>query len=355
MTVVSMHVRKPGAEFARVAIALARAKGAPDDAVRIARHVYRDTPGVAEYIEKSVSAMDTTTGAALTVPGTTEILNIVRPRTILGRLTRLRRVPFQTGAPLLTGGVQFGWCTGGLPIPVGAFQALPSSLREATCGGIVVITRELSDSSSPDAEGVVAEELAAGMVEFLDEQFIDPDVAEVTEVSPASITHGAPAYPVTGTTGPEIANDLAQLVARLFAGLRTLDGVVLLMSDINAFALSLLTNGQGAPLFPDLGAAGGTIAGVPVVTSASLETNIVAVHAPSVLYADAGNVQVDSTGQASLQMSDSPAASAQDMVSLWQVNATGIRVRRTINWGVAREGAVQVLTGADYAPVLIES
>jgi hypothetical protein len=72
------------------------------------------------------------------------------------------------------------------------------TLRWAKAAAISVLTEELVRFSNPAAEDVVRQDLARGIVQFLDRQFVDPSVAEVTNVSPASITNSSRRRP-TGT------------------------------------------------------------------------------------------------------------------------------------------------------------
>jgi hypothetical protein len=51
------------------------------------------------------------------------------------------------------------------------------------------MTEELVRLSSPSAEVLVRDDLAAAITQFIDSEFIDPTKAS-TDVSPASITYG---------------------------------------------------------------------------------------------------------------------------------------------------------------------
>src|SRR3546814_8669288 len=87
-------------------------------------------------------------------------------------------------------GAGVAWVGEGKATPVAAAEFDTVTLRWARASGIVVLTNELARFSSPAAEAVVRSDLIAGMVAFLDRQFVDPVVAEVSNVSPASITYG---------------------------------------------------------------------------------------------------------------------------------------------------------------------
>ncbi len=116
------------------------------------------------------------------------------------------------------------------------------------------------------------------------------------------------------------------------------------MSESTAFTLGTMVNAVGAPAFSGININGGNILGVPVVTSNVVGNQIIAVHAPSILYADDGQTEVDVSTEASLQMDSAPANPTDAttvMVSLFQRNLVGLRAERWINWGKARADAVR--------------
>jgi hypothetical protein len=63
-----------------------------------------------------------------------------------------------------------------------------------------------------------------------------------------------------------------------------------------------MLNSVGNPAFPGLGLGGGSILGVPVVTSETVGAQIIFAHAPSILYADDGGVEIDISREASVQL-----------------------------------------------------
>jgi hypothetical protein len=105
--------------------------------------------------------------------------------------------------------------------------------------------------------------------------------------------------------------------------------------------LGAMRTAMGAAEFDGLP---GAFMGIPVVQSTTVlygaTTNMVLVDAGSILLADDGQVTVDVSREASVEMSDTPIGSGA-LVSLWQTNAVGILCERFITWLVARAGAVQ--------------
>jgi hypothetical protein len=70
--------------------------------------------------------------------------------------------------------------------------------------------------------------------------------------------------------------------------------------------------------------------------------------APDILLADEGGFRIDTSTEASLQMSDPPSAGATSLVSLWQNNLLGIRLEKFINWAPRRSNAVYVINSVDW-------
>jgi HK97 family phage major capsid protein len=270
---------------------------------------------------------------------------------LLGQIPGLRSVPFNVSVPSQTAGGTYGWVGQRVPKPVTAPAYATVSVPFAKAAGIIVISEELAKLSTPSAEGLVREEMIAGMSQFLDTQFVDPAVAVSANVSPASITNGASTAAASGVTSAAAKADLAASVAVFTAANVPLSGSVWLMSDSNAFGIALSVNALGQPLFPGMSIAGGTIFGIPVVVSNNVSNRVILVHAPSILVADEGGMRIDVSREASVQMDSAPtnpADASTVFVSLWQQNLIGLRVERMITWIRARTAAVRYITAAAY-------
>ena len=82
------------------------------------------------------------------------------------------------------------------------------TLAAAKAGGIIVLIKELARAIRPRlAVAVTREEMIAGCAQFLDGQFVDPAVAAVANVSPASITNGAGNSASAGTSQANAKTD----------------------------------------------------------------------------------------------------------------------------------------------------
>jgi HK97 family phage major capsid protein/HK97 family phage prohead protease len=353
----------PGLGFARYLMALYNGKGNADLAAIYAKRTWGEpeTAEIVKWIEtplavRAAVAAGTTqqaTWAAPLVPTNflNEFLELLRPATIIGRIPGLRRVPFNMSMPTQTAGSVAQWVGETKPKPVSKLQFAAVTLGMAKVADIVVLSKELVKSSSPAAQEVVRDDMIKGIAQFLDKQFIDDSVSAVANVNPASITNGVTGTGASGTTQADARSDIGTLLTTFGTNNLNLGGVVFLMSETTALVLSLMVNPLGQPAFPGMSISGGTLFGLPVVASNAITDDIIAAHAPSILLADEGGVEIDVSEQASVQMDDSPddpTINTTVLISLWQNNLVGLRAERFINWAKARTGAVDRITSVAY-------
>jgi HK97 family phage major capsid protein/HK97 family phage prohead protease len=346
---------EPGTDFVRYCKALLASHGDRYMAIETAKQWRDSTPNVELALKAAVAPATTTdtAWAGYLVPPlrqmAQEFIALLRNATIVGRLDGLRRVPFNVQVPMQTTGGMYKWVGQAAAKPVTAAAFGVVTLTQAKIAGIIVFTDELARSSAPDAETLFRADMIAGISAFMDQQFIDPAVAAVANVSPASITNGLTGTAATG----DARHDIATLLGKFVAANIPLSSIVLIMSELNAFNLSLQQNPLGQPMYPGLGVGGGTINGIRVVTSQTAGSNIIAVAPSYILYADDGGVSIDVSREASVQMNDtpdSPITATTVLRSLWQENMIGLRAERYCTWKRALDGAVQYLTGAAWQP-----
>lgn len=374
---VSVTVRKPdlpkGTAFTRFVLANMRAKGNRMEALDIAKQ-WHDTPEVALALTVDIpSTMKAAVGVGTTTDATwaspliaytqmqSEFIELLRPATIIGRIPGLRRVPFNIQMPRTTTGSSVGWVGENAPKPVSSMAFDTVTLRWAKAAGIIVLTEELVRFSSPSAEAVVRDDLVNAMAQFLDRDFVDPSKAEVTNVSPASITNGVSAVTPSGTTASAFRADVKTLFANYLAANMTTTGGVWIMTQSQALSLSLMQNTLGQPVFPTMTPEGGFLLGYPVIASENIPSTsgspvegypIIFAKASEIMLADDGQTVIDASREASVQMDtapDSPPSASTNMVSLWQMNMMGLRAERWINWKKRRSAAVQYIQNAKYA------
>jgi len=350
--VVQVKANVPkGTAFVRMACAKLVCNGNMYEAAEYAKRWNDSTPEVSLYLKAAV-APGTTTDATWAAPLVnqniaTDFLELLRPATILGKIPGLRNVPFNTKVPAQTAGGTYGWVGEQKPKPVTKLAFSSVSLGVNKIAGIIVLTEELVRLSNPKAEDVVRRDMIAGIAAFMDAQFIDPAVAAVAGVNPASITNGAPT--ALATANP--LADIMGLIAHFTTNNIPVDGLSFIMSPGNALSLSFRTTTGGDALFPGITPEGGTYRGINFVTSNAAGANVIAVQPAYVLYADDGGVTIDASREASLQMDSapmSPADATTVFVSLWQANCVGLRAERFVTWNKINANAVKYLTGAAY-------
>jgi HK97 family phage major capsid protein len=365
VSVVQVKSNLPkGTGFVRYAMALAASRGSRLEAAEYAKRWKDSTPEVAMILKAAVDA-GTTTDSAWAAPLVvynnlaSEFIELLRPATIIGRITGFRRVPFNVTMPRQLSGSTVNWVGQGAPKPVGELSFDQVSLGMAKAAGIIVISEELARSSDPSAEAIVGQDLRARIAEFLDEQFINPAVAAVANVSPAAVTNGASVIDSTGVTAAALRADFASALAVWSAADLSIAGGVVVMTETQAIRLSMIMNAFGQPEFPGLTATGGTLFGLPVIASENVPAEggspagnrIVLLKPGEILLADDGGIMLDVSREASVQMNttpDNPATASTVMVSLWQNNLVGLRAERFINWVKRRTEAAVIIEGAVY-------
>jgi hypothetical protein len=296
-----------------------------------------------------------------------DFVEFLRPKTILGRfgnngVPSLRRVPFRTRLISQTGGGEGYWVGEGKPKPLTNFNFAGTSLSPMKVANIAVLTMEMVRDSSPSAEGIVRDGLAEALAQRMDIDFINPAKAVSAGVSPASITNGADSIAASGTgDADDIRQDVQSLMQKFVNANNALSTGVWVMSAGSALALSIMTNPLGQPEFPTISMAGGTFFGLPVLISEYVGANylsdniVVLMNAADIYFADEGEITVDMSREASLEMLDSSLTQSgvadvngASLVSLWQNNLVGFLAERTVNWSRRRTTAVTYLTGVAW-------
>lgn len=349
-----------GVAFTRYACALMQAKGNLMQAAELSKRWDDSTPEVGISIKAAVSAgttADTTWAAPLVQYNDMvgEFIELLRNQTILGKLTSMTKVPFNTRIPRQTAGTTGAFVGEGLPAPVNAmaFDNVTLPWSKAEC--IVVLTKELARLASPSAEALARNDLVNGISEYLDKRFIDPSFAGVASVSPASVTNGVTALLSGGSTVAAITDDAERMIRAFVTARLSLQTGAWIMSPETALALSMVRGSQDNFMFPDISQNGGSFFKMPVITSKSstaagspTDGHIILIDQREVLLADDGQMMIDASGEASVQMNDAPSNGAQSLVSFWQMGLLGLKCERWIHWVKRRSTAVGLLDNVNY-------
>ena len=262
----------------------------------------------------------------------------VRRASALGRLGAVE-VPPNVRAPYPSSPATAAWVGLGQPVPVskGAFAEI--ILSPLLLASMVVATNETLKGTGPKAEAIFEALLINAAVTTADAALLDPAAAGVPEVSPRSLTNGAFSVPSSGATVAALNADLGLIADHMFAAGIPLARPVLILSPASALRLG----GVSLP------APGGSLA-VPIVTTPSARDQVVLLDASMLVFTD-GGINVDLSGETSVEMSDTPTAdgvlpadATGPMVSTWQANLTAFKLTQYLNWSPVPD-AVGVVTG----------
>jgi HK97 family phage major capsid protein len=371
--------RDKGLDYARFVGCLVAGRGSIGDALTFAKGRFKDDSMLhktlelrgrmnGEQIIKAAVDVGTTTDTDFANPliyytnMANDFIDFLRPQTIIGRIPGLRQVPFDIRMARMTSGATAQWVGEGAPKPLSrqAFDAV--TLGHTKLAVITAITEELARFSSPSAEAIIRNDLAKAVVQVMDADFVDPDNAGSANVKPASIINGVtPVVANGGNTEANIRSDVGAIFNEWVTNnLDPSTGVWIMPASV-AMRLSLLTNalGQRPEGMNNISAQGGSFFGLPVVTSQSLGlTNgsangkvVILANASEILLADDGQVSIDVSREASLQMEDAPTnpvVAATVLISLWQQNLIGIKAERFINWTKARATSVSWINSVNW-------
>jgi HK97 family phage major capsid protein len=280
-----------------------------------------------------------------------EFLEVVRPLTVLDRLQGLRRVPVRTPFVATAQGSTAHWRREGAAAKVSASAFNRESMVPLNLDALQVISDQLLRDAAPESERLILNDMAAATAEASDRAFLDRANGGVPGVTPAAITYGAIEVAATGS----LADDIEAMLGAFSGSLQTASFV---LHPRLAASIGLRAGGRGVAA--DLGAIGGTLAGLPALVSEACELDSDGVG--DLILLDAGSICVCDTGaditrstQGTVEMDDAPqgdsltpVASSANLISLFQTDSTGLLVTRRVNWKLARQSAVVVLTGAGY-------
>jgi HK97 family phage major capsid protein len=378
-TVKTVEKLEPGIAFARMAMCLGKAKGDHAKAFRIAEKHYPNTEGVVTILkaqsegfdlgqalqQKATVAAGSTTDATWASPlvyasnYAGDFVDFLRPRTLIGQ-AQFRKVPFNVRIGGQTSGGSAKWVGQGKAKPVTKFDYIAYTTAYTKVAAIAVLTQELIRLSDPSAEASVRDSLADAVIERVDYDLFDPDVAAVSGVNPAGLLVGV--SPIAGPTASTAAAVEAAINALWAPWDSTNMGARPAYYSTPGVArwLSSLRLADGQALYPQLSRTGGNINGVPVRVSQYLANNGGSGGAPFILVdeseiwlADDGSVTLDASEQATIEMSDTPVgstvatvtSSGSPFVSMWQANSVAFRAERAIWWAPRRTGAIQWIDG----------
>jgi Phage capsid family len=340
-----------GFAFARKALAIA-ATGNALEAVRFASSRWGADSTPARELKSAVAGGATTDSDYSDLIGAdesaAEFLEVVEGQSIQGRLQGLRKVP--SGVPVcgLTGGATAYWVGSGKSIPVSRQAFARVSLRSLNVAALIVVSNELARTASARGVALMRADLIEAGTRMMDLTFVDPSNAG-DDATPASITNGLTPIASSGTLQADVEAALAQFSGSLLTA-------SWVCSPALAAGIGIRSGGKG--LGCDVGAKGGMIGGIPVITSEQVAADsngfkLILVDAARIVTVDDG-IRVEKATHASIEMDTSPSADATTptgasmLVNLFQADSAAIKVVRSVNWEVALPGSVILIDSISY-------
>lgn len=355
---VQINSPSKGLAFARIAIASALAKG-EDDFGYIAKarygedslpHRIAEGGGLAQliHVKAEVAAGATVAGNWANIltdaeSAAAEFFELVRDRSLIGRIAGLRRMPLRTRVISMSSGFSAAWVGEGKAVPVSSAVFDVTTLPALKVGALSVATTEMLESSDPAAERIIRDDMIAALVSAIDASFIDPTNNGVSGVEPASVTNGAPSVAATGNG----LDDLRLLIDAFPGDLQQ----AILIGSAESFAAM-----HDPLVLPGLGVRGGSAIGIPAFPLAVAGSTLALIDPTGIAYG-AGTTDIRTSREASIEMLDTSLAgdsinvvppTAASTVSLWQTNSAAIICEQAVAWEAARPSAA-ILEGVDQS------
>ena len=329
--------------FARAVITRALAEGGPSSFEAFAIRRWGTAGGL---VAKAAAGGMTTSDTGVEAVGAW--FDLVFEASILGRLQGLRRAPWNVKMNSMASGARGFWVGQNKPIPLSKPAVEGASLPIAKVASLIVVTMESLTAGGQIAEEAFDRDLRRAVTESLDAAFIDVGSSGIADQQPASVAYSGTKIPSQGEVGSDV-----QAAVDAFYG--DLSRAVWVTDPKTAIAIGLSEDVAGGRKFPEVGARGGELVGIPVVTStgSSLDSSggQLSLIDPTGISFNADGIEVSRTVQDVIVMSDDPENDPDpQMVSLFQTESAALKSVIRANWDPQRTGGVVTITGAQYAP-----
>lgn len=266
----------------------------------------------------------------------------------------LRQVPANVSIKGQDGAATANWVGENKAIPMSKPDFSTVSLTPLKVAAITALSNELIRDSSPDAEMLVRDALAEACAQKIDSTFFSTTAASAG-VSPAGILNGIGSTTSYGPTADDVRDDIKTLYAPFLAA-KNATGLVFVMTPSLAKSISLMVNALGQTEFPGLTASGGTLMGDRVYVGDNVTSGHLILLKPSDIWRiGMSGLQISISKEATIEQNsvpagagDTPAASANTPVSMFQTEQTAIKAVMPVNFQKRRTSAVAYVTGADY-------
>ncbi len=372
---------KPGDLLIKAAICELVAFKERKTIVDVQRERYADDARV-EAIVKSATNVATTTAAGwaaeLTRTDTAGFVAYLEGLSIYGELARRGlTIPFGDANAITipreadTSALAGSFVQENATIPVGQGVFGSVTMNRFKMAIITTFTNELAEVSNPQIETVLRRSIVQQTARALDGYIMNPALAPVPNVRPASPWNGAANQASAGDTQADINKDLRFLMSTLQKA-NSWRSPVFVMSPERLAGLQFLVNANGAYVFRDE-LTQGRLMTVPVVVSTHCPPDHVFIIDAADFATAFGVPQFMASEQATLAManddgtdptmaatgavntagsiniSDAAGTTPKTVVrSMMQTYATALRMVMPISWGTVRDGTRAYLTGVSW-------
>jgi HK97 family phage major capsid protein len=159
---------------------------------------WHGTPELESVVKAAVTPIN---GSALIGTALSpDALELVRPLSLIDRISGFRPVPFYVSILRVTGEAAGGFVAPGQPKPIRAPSLERVTLEPYKVVTTLVQTHELVVATDRAGELAIANELARGLAQAANAAFIDPHAGPIAETSPGSITYGATTISSSGSS-----------------------------------------------------------------------------------------------------------------------------------------------------------
>lgn len=293
-----------------------------------------------------------------------QFMDLLKPESVLPRLSlnnfsfdgfNTLKIPMRTGSALSNPNLAGAFRGEGAPIRVGALSLGSLTLTPKSLGVIGTFSMELFERSTPNIEQVIRGAMISDTAVALDTAFLG--AAAGTAVQPAGILNSIAAGNTAASAGTTSANIVADLRGRMQAMAAANMGKKpqWVMNPARAWGLQLALTAAGTPLFPEM--ANGTLLGIPVVTSTTVPAASVflidgaevffAGGTPTFMGSDVATIHEEDTTPLPI-VGAAKTDVANPVRSLFQTNSAALRCMWSVDWAVARPGAIQHISAVAW-------
>lgn len=352
-------------DFYKTMWLMMRHTNAPTEAIAEAPRFRLGSPHVELMTKAAVSAGGAATGewgsdVADFSRLARDFIALLNDETVVGQLGCVP-VPFQTKVVVESDPPVAGFVGHGAAIPMARMSLSDTTaLTRLKVAVILPFSDESLQIWSPSVQANIEARMRQAVQRGLDAEFLDPDRAALAGVRPGSVLNGVSPLGLFGSTAATALTSFQTLLGSLVDNGSDLRRVSIVMHASTCLQLSLMQNSANGPAFPRLNANGGTVAGIPVLTSVSAvrsgspsEKVVCALDASRIVLADDGDVSIQASRVAAFEMDDAPAGDSlgtpnpTNLTSAFQTGTVLLKLVRWLNYEVADSGGVAWLT-ANY-------